>query len=202
MKPTATNETFSDTQIIETLKTSLRVTRKTLLNDGILLIVWGLVLGLANFWNYYNSIALTSWWMRNLFDVIKIVSGIGVLALTIYFIFFKNKKVRTKAAVSTQFVWFGVIIAHNLNVIISNNFFEEVNFQMLHPLQMVLIGFALFVMGGIYRYYLLTALSTIMWVAAVLAAGYELTNQFLIRGIADVLCFVVPGIFMYLASKK
>jgi hypothetical protein len=41
-----------------------------------------------------------------------------------------------------------------------------------------------------------------MWGAAVLAAIYELGTQFLIRSMAEIACFVVPGILMYLAWKK
>lgn len=78
----------------------------------------------------------------------------------------------------------------------------EVNFELLHPLQMVLIGFALFVTGGIYRYYLLSACGVIMWVAAAIGANFEINTQFLVRAIADLLCFVIPGILMYYSSKK
>ena len=172
------------------------------MKDGILLIAWGAAFAIGHLWKFYESAVLTTWWVRNLFDILQIVLPISVIGLTAYFIFFRNRKVRTHAAMASLFLWIGVIIAHNLNVIVTNNFFDDVNFQMLHPLQMILIGFALFVMGGIYRYYLLSFVALIMWTGAVIAANYELNTQFLIRGISDIVCFVIPGILMYLSSKR
>lgn len=196
------NEKFNEKHILQTLKSAIEVSKKTLMGDGVLLIAWGLTLVTGSLWNYYKSIQLTAWWMRNLFDLLQIIMGVGVVALTLYFIFIKNRKVRTHAASSTQFLWIGVIIAHNLNVIVTKNFFPEINFVLIQPLQMILVGFALFVMGGIYRYYLLSAVSVIMWTGAVIAANYELNTQFLVRGICDVVCFIIPGVLMYVSSKK
>ena len=197
-----TSEIFDEKQMLQTLKKAIEVSKRTLLGDGILLIVWGLALGISHLWHYYESVELTSWWIRNLFNLVQILLGIGAIGLTVFYVFFKNRKVRTHAAISTRFVWIGVVVAHNLNVMVTNNFFGEVNFEMLHPLQMVLIGFALFVMGGIYRYYLLSAVSVLMWAGAIIAAKYDLNIQFLIRGISDIACFVVPGILMYGSVKK
>ena len=84
----------------------------------------------------------------------------------------------------------------------TSNFLADVNFEILHPLQMVLVGFALFVTGGIYRYYLLLGTGIFMWAAAVLSSGLSLHDQFLVRGIADFLCFVLPGIVMLLSRNK
>jgi hypothetical protein len=66
---------------------------------------------------------------------------------------------------------------------------------------MVLIGFALFVTGGIYRFWLLVAGGIIMWIAALFAANYDLNIQFMIRSIAEIICFIIPGFFM-IQSKK
>ena len=99
-------------------------------------------------------------------------------------------------------MWIGVIIAHNLNVIVLKNFTTEINFEMLHPLQMVIIGFTLFLTGGIYRYYILSGCGIIMWMAVSFVANFDLNEQLLIRTIADLLCFVIPGILMFLESKK
>lgn len=73
---------------------------------------------------------------------------------------------------------------------------------MLLPLQMVLIGFALFVTGGIYRYYILAVSGVLMWISAIICAGLDANYQYLARGIADFICFVIPGILMYLSAKK
>jgi hypothetical protein len=172
------------------------------MNDGILLIIWGIGLSVSNFWNFYKNAFLTAWWMRNLMDVLQIAMGISVIAITIYFFFFRKPRITTYAALSTRFVWIGLILAHNINVIITKVILHEVNFVLLQPLQMVLVGFALFATGGIYRYYILVAGGTIMWVAAAVAGNYDLTQQFLIRSVAEIICFIIPGVLMYSARKK
>lgn len=199
---TIEQELFIEKQTIETIKTAIATSKRTLMNDGVLLICWGLVFSMNFFWKYYESIELTSRLMRSFMNIFNIATGIGAIVLTINFIFFRKKRVKTYTAISTRFVWIGIIIASNLNVIVTKSFLAEVNFELLHPLQMVLIGFALFVTGGIYRYYALCISGIIMWAAASIAAGYELNTQFLIRAIADFVCFVIPGILMYSSLKK
>ena len=199
---TIEQELFIEKQTIETIKTAIATSKRTLMNDGVLLICWGLAFSMNFFWKYYESIELTSRLMRSFMNIFNIATGIGAIVLTINFIFFRKKRVKTYTAISTRFVWIGIIIASNLNVIVTKSFLAEVNFELLHPLQMVLIGFALFVTGGIYRYYALCISGIIMWAAASIAAGYELNTQFLIRAIADFVCFVIPGILMYSSLKK
>ncbi len=199
---TAENSQFDEKQTLKTIQATLKTTKRILKDDGILLICWGVVFSIGNLWNYYNSVTLTAWWMRNLMDTLQILIGIGVVGLTIWFIFFRRKKATTFTAISTRYVWIGVVVAHNLVVIITKGILSEVNFTLLQPIQMVLIGFALFITGGIYRYYILTLGGIIMWGAAVWASNYDLNIQFLIRAIAEVICFIVPGILMLTAWKK
>ncbi|WP_346860211.1 hypothetical protein [uncultured Draconibacterium sp.] len=199
---TISSETFDKEQVLKTLKTSIATSRKTLMDDGILLLSWGLVMSLGFFWKYYNSIVLVPSRIRDVMSIINIIAAVGIIAFTIYFIFFRTKRVKTYTAISTRFVWLGVILAHNLNVIVTKSSMNEINFEILHPLQMVLIGFALFVTGGIYRYYLLVASGVIMWIGAAVSANYDLNTQFLVRAIADFVCFVIPGVLMYSEIKK
>lgn len=202
MDSTQQEAAFSEIQSLETIKTAIANSRKRLLDDGILLFSWGLAMAISNFWKYYESVVLTAWWLRNFMSILQWIMGIGVLILTVYFIFFRKGKVITSATISTRYVWIGIILAHNIVVIITKSFLHEVNFALLHPLQMVLIGFALFVTGGIYRYWLLVAGGVVMWIAALLAANYDLNIQFMIRSIAEVICFIIPGFFMIQSKKK
>lgn len=188
--------------MLKTLRTAINTSKRSLLDDGILLILWGTAFSSSFFLNYYKSIRLVIWWEQNIIDTINILTGVAVVGVTLYFIFFRKKKYRTYTAISTRFVWIGIIIAHNLNVIITRGILHDVNFTLLHPLQMVLIGFALFVTGGIYRYYLLSVSGVVMWIAAAMGAHFELSDQFLVRAIADFTCFVIPGILMYTQSKR
>ncbi|WP_340112444.1 hypothetical protein [Maribellus mangrovi] len=202
MNSTASHPEMSDSELLKTLKTAVATSKRSLFDDGILLMLWGGMFTIGFLLNYYKSTYLVVWWERNIIDTIHILGGIVVIGITIYFIFFRKKTIRTYTAISTRFVWIGIILAHNLNVIITKGFLHDVNFALLHPLQMVLIGFALFVTGGIYRYYLLSAFGVIYWVAAWIGSGLELSDQYLLRAIADFICFVIPGILMYMQNKK
>lgn len=192
---------FTEIQSLETIKKAISTSRKRLMDDGILLFAWGLALAISNFWKYYQTVVLTAWWFRNLMIVVQWSMGIGVLMLTAYFIFFRKNKVLSSSAISTRYVWIGIILAHNIVVLITKTILNKVDFTLLQPLQMVLIGFALFVTGGIYRYWLLVIAGGAMWIASVISAGNELEVQFLIRAFAEIACFIVPGYFM-IRSKR
>ena len=198
---TVNDEAFNEIQTIETIKAAILTSKRKLMDDGVLLLTWGLAMSVSNFWNYYNAVNLTVWWMRNLMTAFQWVMGIVVILLTAYFIFFRKNKVTSFTAISTRFVWIGVILAHNIIVMITKSILNDVNFTLLQPLQMVLIGFALFATGGIYRYWILTISGIAMWIAASIAANYDLNIQFLIRSFSEFFCFVFPG-FLMLQSKK
>ena len=187
---------------LQVMKAAIATSKKALMDDGILLILWGSALSVSNFWNYYKGAFLTAWWMRNLMDLLQIIMGVAVIGFTVYVFFFRKRKVTTFAAISTRYVWIGVILAHNINIMITKSILSEINFVLLQPLQMVLIGFALFATGGIYRYYILLASGILMWIAAAIAGNFELNDQFLIRSVTEIICFVVPGTLMYSARKK
>ena len=193
---------FNEKKSLQIIKSAIETSKRTLKDDGLLLILWGFVLSTANYWRYYESVKLTSWWMRDLMKAYMILSGIAVIGITVYFIFFRKKKVRTFTSISVRYVWIGVILADNVLIMITKVILDKIDFVLLQPMQMVLIGFALFVSAGIYRYHLLSLSGIIMWVAAAIAVNYDLNLQFLVRSIAEVICFIIPGTFMYMARKK
>ena len=156
---------FDERKSLDVMKAAIATSKRALMNDGLLLLLWGAALSISNFYNYYKSAYLTAWWMRNLMDIMQIIMGVGILGITTYFIF-RKRKVTTFAAISTRYIWIGVVLAHNMVVIITKVILNDINFELLQPLQMVLIGFALFVSGGIYRYYPLVIGGIIMWIAA------------------------------------
>lgn len=195
-------ESFNEAQLLKTLRTAVDTSQRTLLNDGLLLILWGVSFTIGFLIQYIKAVRIVVWWERNILDTLNIVGAIALIGFTIYYLYFRKPKYRTYTAISTQFVWIGVIIAHNLNVIVTKGMLQEVDFSLLHPLQMVLIGFALFVTGGIYRYKLLAISGIAMWVAAITCSRLNMVDQFLVRSIANFVCFVIPGVLMYLQSKK
>ncbi len=202
MNSSISNQEMSDNEMLKTLKTAIASSKRSLYEDGILLIIWGASFTFGFLLNYYKSTHLVVYWERNIIDILNILAAILLIGFTIYYIFLRKPKLHTYTAISTRYVWLGIIIAHNLNVIVTKSLLQEVDFSLLHPLQMVLIGFALFVTGGIYRYKLLSISGMVMWIAAVLCARVELADQYLIRAVANFVCFVIPGVLMYMKSKK
>ena len=202
MESQATQNEMSESELLKTLKTAITTSKRNLYDDWILLVLWGGSFTLGFFMMYYRSTQIVVWWERNIMDTLNILAAIFLIGFTLYYLYFRKAKYRTYTAISTRYVWLGIIIAHNLNVIVTKSLLQEVNFSLIHPLQMVLLGFALFVTGGIYRYKLLSISGLVMWIAAVLSSRVELVDQFLIRAIANFICFVIPGIIMYMQSKK
>ncbi len=202
MKASDSQNQMSESELLKTLKTAIATSKRNLYDDWILLVLWGGSFTLGFLMMYYKSTQIVVWWERNIMDTLNILAAIFLIGFTLYYLYFRKPKYRTFTGISTRYVWIGIIIAHNLNVIVTKSFLQEVNFSLIHPLQMVLIGFALFVTGGIYRYYLLLVSGVVMWIAAVICSRIDLVDQFLIRAIANFTCFVIPGIIMYMQSKK
>ena len=202
METQANQNDLDERKSLQIIKSAIETSKRTLKDDGFLLILWGFVMSTANLWRYYESVVLTLWWMRNLMKAYMILSGIAVIGITIYYIFFRKKKVRTFTSISVRYVWIGVILADNVIIMITKVILDKIDFILLQPIQMVLIGFALFVSAGIYRYHLLSLSGITMWIAAAIAVNYDLNIQFLVRSIAEVLCFIIPGVLMYSARNK
>ena len=199
-----TNESdiyFDEKKSLDVMKAAIATSKRAMMSDGLLLILWGAGLSISNFYNFYKTTYLLGWRMQNFLDILQILMGVAILAVTTYIIF-RKKKVTTFASFTTRFVWIGVILAHNIVVIVTKVILSDINFVLLQPIQLVLIGFALFVSGGVYRYYLLVASGVVMWIAAAFAARFDLSQQFLIRAIAENICFIIPGLLMYKARKK
>jgi hypothetical protein len=195
------NLSFDEKKSLDVMKAAIATSKRAMMSDGLLLILWGTGLSISNFYNYYKTNYLLASRLQNFLDILQILIGVSILAITAYIIF-RKKKVTTFASFTTRFVWIGVIIAHNIVIIITKAILTDINFVLLQPLQLVLIGFALFVSGGVYRYYLLVFSGVLMWAAAAFAANFDLTQQYLIRSVAEIICFIIPGILMYNARKK
>ena len=202
MESQTTQNEMSEIELLKTLKTAVATSKRNLYDEWILLVLWGGSFTLGFLMMYYKSNQIVVWWQRNIIDTLNILAAIFLIGFTIYYLYIRKRKFRTFTGISTRYVWIGIIIAHNLNVIVTKSYLQEVNFSLIHPLQMVLLGFALFVTGGIYRYKLLSISGVVMWLAAILCSRLDLADQYLVRAIANFICFVIPGILMYTQSKK
>ena len=52
---------FDEKKSLQVMKAAIASSKKALMDDGILLILWGAALSVSNFWNYYKGAFLTAW---------------------------------------------------------------------------------------------------------------------------------------------
>ena len=78
----------------------------------------------------------------------------------------------------------------------------NIDFTLLHPIQMSLIGLALFITGGLYRERLLLLGGLVYWIAAYFSLDYRIPIQFIFECVAGFVGFLVPGAWLYYKSRK
>ena len=83
MNTNTIQENFNEKQMLTTLKEALASSRKTLMEDGILLICWGIVFSLGFAWNFYNAVVLVPSRIRDLMLILKPTIGVLLIAFTI-----------------------------------------------------------------------------------------------------------------------
>ncbi|MFA9392714.1 MAG: hypothetical protein ACERKD_23100 [Prolixibacteraceae bacterium] len=197
-----TEEQFSEKQSISLIKEMVEVSSKNLKKDGLLILAWGVAFVLGAFLNFFPEVKLISKRLIFVFDVFGLMLGIGVVLFTVYYVFFKKKGIKTYVATTAAYTWFGIIVVYNLIVILIKQKTGEVNFELLHPMQMALIGLALFVTGGLYREKLLLLGGVVYWFAAYFAVRYRLPIQLIFEFVAGFIGFIIPGAWLYYQSIK
>jgi hypothetical protein len=196
------NETpFTEKQSLSVIQEMIDVSTRNLKNDGILLFVWGWALFLQYLLACLPDLILMKHYIMNTFKVLKPILLTVVILFTLYYIYQKRKRVKTYIAITSRYTWLGIIVVFNLMVMILKTK-GEINFDLLHPLQMTLIGLALFITGGLYRTWILLVSGVVYWTAAVFASRQPMMYQQLIESIAALIAFVIPGYYLYYQSKK
>lgn len=197
-----TEEPFNEKQSISLIKGMMEVSSRNLKKDGLLILVWGVAIVLGRFFNFFPEVKLISKRLMLAFDIFGWMLGIGVVLFTVYYVFFNRKGVKTYVATTAAYTWFGIIIVDNLIVMLIKQKTGEVNFELLHPIQMSLIGLALFVTGGLYREKLLLLGGVVYWIAAYFCVGYQLNIQLIFECVAAFFGFFIPGAWLYYHSQK
>lgn len=197
-----TEESFNQKQSISLIKEMLEVSSSNLKKDGVLILIWGVVIVIGRFLNFFPEVKLISKRLMQVFDVIGWLLGIGAIIFTIYYVYINRKRTKTYIAITARYTWIGILVVYNLVVIITNVKTGATNFEMLHPIQIALIGLALFITGGLYREKLLLLGGLVYWLAAFFAVGYRLPIQFIFECIAGFVGFVIPGAWLYYQSQK
>jgi hypothetical protein len=204
MKTTIKNEKHLDeSQSLNVIREMIQVSRNKLNNDGILFIVWGWIFFINYlFLNYLPNRILLSHKTMDLVHGLRVILPVSGLIFTLYYILKQRKKVQTYIGISLRYVWISLFASMVLVNVIQMNVLHQVNFELQHPVIMVLIAFAVTVTGGILRYWLLTGGGILFGLLALAASYFDLHTQLLIEAIAWLFAFVIPGHLLYAKRNK
>lgn len=197
-----TEEPMDEKQSLRLIRNMMEVSSRNLQQDGRLIMAWGVAIVIGRFLSFYPEIKLISKQLMGLFDVLSWLIGIAVIIYTIYYVFFQRKGTKSYVAKTAAYTWLGILIVHNLLIMFIKQKTGEVNFELLHPLQMSLIGLALFITGGLYRERLFLLGGVAYWLAAFLAINYRLPQQMIFESVAALIGFVLPGAWLFYQSRK
>lgn len=197
-----TEKPLDEKQSLILIREMIDVSSKNIKKDGLLILIWGVVIVINSFTNFFPEIKLISRQLMKAFDVLEVLLGAAAILFTVYYIYQNRKRTKTYIAITARYTWIGIFVVYNLVVIITNVKTGETNFEMLHPIQISLIGLALFITGGLYHEKLLLLGGLIYWIAAYFAVGYVLHIQFIFECIAGFIGFVLPGAWLYYQSRK
>lgn len=197
-----TEEYLTGTKSISIIREMMEVSSKNLQKDGLLIFAWGVAIVFGRFFYFFPEIKLISHQLTFVFHSLSWLLGIGVILFTIYYVFFYKKGVKTYVSQTTIYTWLGILIADNLIIILIKHKTGDVNFELLHPIQMSLIGLALFVTSGLYREKLLLLGGLVYWLAAYLCVDYRIPVQFIFECGAGFIGFLIPGAWLYYKSRK
>lgn len=197
------SDSLNEAQSLLVIKEMIKVSKNKFKRDGILFIVWGWIQFFNYFFlNYLTSVFLTTHQFMRFVHVLRILLPVSGIAYSIYYILLQRKKVQTFIGISLRYVWVSLFLCMVLVNLIQFNVQESINFELQHPIFMVLIAFAVIVTGGILRYGLIIIGGIVFAALAYIASYFKLQEQILIESIAWVIAFIIPGHILYANREK
>lgn len=197
------SDLIDENQSLQVIREMIQVSQKKLRNDGILFILWGWI----SFINYFFLENLTrlffiSHQITQVVRSLRVILPVFGFAYTLYYILKQRKKVQTYIGISLRYVWISLFVCMVLVNLIQFNVLHSINFELQHPVFMVLIAFAITVTGGILRYRMIIAGGIIFGILAYIASSLKLQDQVLVEAIAWLFAFVIPGHILYSQRKR
>jgi len=198
----AENETFDARQSLQVIREMIDLSRKKMQNDGILFIIWGWSLFYSSFTRFLISKVLFSKMQVKAFKTVGTIITMAVLGYTLYYLWQQRKKVKTYIGISLRYVWIAAILCMVLINLIQGNILHDINFELQHPIFMVILAFAVVVTGVLLRYRLMIFAGLLFGLLAYAASFFELHIQLLLEAIAWFLAFCIPGHLLYAKRTK
>ena len=204
MKAIIKNEEHLDEEkSLHLIREMIQVSRNKLKNDGILFILWGWIFFINYlFLNYLPNKILLSHQLMEIIRSFRVILPVFGLIFTIYYILKQREKAQTYIGISLRYVWISLFASMVLVNLIQMNVLHSINFELQHPIIMVLIAFAVTVTGGILRYRLIIFGGLIFGLLALAASYFELQTQLLFEAIAWLIAFIIPGHILFATRNK
>jgi len=167
---------------------------------GILMITWGWVIALHYGIEYALNIMVLSFQVRDFLNLFAYTLIPIALIITVVYALRKPDRTRSAEGKLITYVWVGMFMSMVLVNLILANVQHTINFELQHPIFMVIIGASISITGKILGDRL-TMIGGVFFAAlAYLASFYVLTEQLLIESIGWLVAFVLPGHLLY--SRK
>lgn len=193
---------IDENQSLTVIKEMIAVSRIKLRQDGILFIVWGWVLFYVSFSGFITRSIVLTYQMNRIISRLGIILGAAAALFTIYYLIRQRKKVQTYIGVSLRYVWISFFLSTVLVNLIQMNVLHSINFELQHPLFMVLMAFAVTVTGGILRHRLIIIGGAVFGALALTASYLGLKEQLLLEAVAWMIAFIVPGHILFAKRNK
>lgn len=193
---------IDENQSLTVIKEMIAVSRIKLRQDGILFIVWGWVLFYVSFSGFITRSIVLTYQMNRMISRLGIILAAAATLFTIYYLNKQRKKVQTYIGVSLRYVWISFFLSTVLVNVIQMNVLHSINFQLQHPLFMVLMAFAVTVTGGILRHRLIIIGGAVFGALALTASYLGIKEQLLLEAVAWVIAFIVPGHILFAKRNK
>ena len=150
---------------------------------GILFIVWGWLFVFTTLAGYIKRRMVYSFLVEEILNLLKIILPVIVVAFT------GGKPTR----IALYSLWISMVGCMILVNLIQYRVMHQINFELQHPLFMVLMAFTIVMTGVILRYPFVFVGGVIFGVLALTASSLELPEQLLLESLAWFVAFVVPG---------
>ena len=193
---------IDENQSLTVIKEMIAVSRIKLRQDGILFIVWGWVLFYVSFSGFITRSIVLTYQMNRIISRLGIIVGAAAALFTIYYLIRQRKKVQTYIGISLRYVWTSLFLSTVLVNLIQMNVLHSINFELQHPLFMVLMAFAVTVTGGILRHRLIIIGGAVFGALALTASYLGLKEQLLLEAVAWMIAFIVPGHILFAKRNK
>ncbi|MDD4654236.1 MAG: hypothetical protein PHT08_02395 [Bacteroidales bacterium] len=193
---------IDENQSLTVIKEMIAVSRIKLRQDGILFIVWGWVLFYVSFSGFITRSIVLTYQMNRIISRPGIILAAAAALFTIYYLIKQRTKVQTYIGVSLRYVWISFFLSTVLVNLIQMNVLHSINFELQHPLFMVLMAFAVTVTGGILRHRLIIIGGAVFGALALTASYLGLKEQLLLEAVAWMIAFIVPGHILFAKRNK